>query len=368
MLSYGLVGGGIGSFIADVHIRGIEATRSAKLVAGCFSRKADNNKKTGEMYGLNPARVYTTYDEMAKAEAEKKDGIDFVVITTPNASHYVCAKTFLNNGIHVACDKPLTVTEEEAYELKALAAQKGLLFCVTFTYGGYPILNYAKEVIARGDLGKIVMVMGEYAQDWLAGNTGIAPWRTKSASAGQTCCLGDIGSHVHYTVNFLTGLEVDSVCCKLDHVGGHELDTNASVMIQFDNGASGVYWTSQIAHGNDNGIRIRIYGEKGSIEWKNEDAEVFNLTLDGYPTMRISKGRAYSPLEYSNAGRLPAGHHEGLYYAFANIYQDFINAIDNLNAGKDYEVNYPSIIEGCKGMHYLTSCIKSNKQKEWVKL
>ena len=368
MLTYGLVGGGIGSFIADVHIRGIEATRSAKLVAGCFSRKADNNQKTGEMYGLDQARVYATYDEMAKSESKKKDGIDFVVITTPNASHYACAKAFLNNGIHVACDKPLTVTEEEAYELKALTEQKGLLFCVTFTYGGYPILNYAKEVIARGDLGRIVIVMGEYAQDWLAGNTGIAPWRTKSAYAGQTNCLGDIGSHVHYTVNFLTGLEVDSVCCKLDHIGGHELDTNASVMIQFDNGASGVYWTSQIAHGNDNGIRIRIYGEKGSIEWKNEDAEVFNLTLEGYPTMRISKGRAYNPLEYSNTGRLPAGHDEGLYYAFANIYQNFINAVENLNAGRNYEVRYPSIVEGCKGMHYLTSCIKSHQQKAWVKL
>lgn len=368
MLTYGLVGGGIGSFIADVHIRGIEATRDAQLVAGCFSRNADNNAETGKKYGLDSSRVYANFDEMAKAEGVKDDGIDFVVITTPNSTHYACAKAFLSNGIHVASDKPLTVTEEEAYELKALAEEKGLLFCVTFTYGGYPILNYAKEVIERGDIGKIVMVMGEYAQDWLAGNTGIAPWRTKSEAAGQTCCLGDIGSHVHYTVNFLTGLEVDSVCCKLDNIGGHELDTNASVMLTYDNGASGVYWSSQIAHGNDNGIRIRIYGEKGSIEWKNEDAEVFNLTLEGYPTMRVSKGRAYSPLEYSNSGRLPAGHHEGLYYAFANIYEAFINAINNKNAGKEYEVNFPSIIEGCKGMHYLTTCLKSNAEKAWVKL
>lgn len=367
MLKYGLVGGGKGSFIADVHIRGIEATRNAELVAGCFSRNSENNKETGENYKVDPTRVYGTLEEMAKTEGKRDDGIDFVVITTPNINHYSCAKAFLSNGINIASDKPVTINEAQALELKALAEEKGLLFCVTFTYGGYPILNHAREIIARGDLGKIVMVMGEYAQDWLAGNTGIAPWRTDPAIGGKMNCIADIGSHVHYTVNFMTGLEVDSVCCRLDKIGGFKTDTNASVLLEYDNGSTGVYWTSQIAHGNDNGIRIRIYGEKGSIEWCNEEAEVFNMTLEGYPTMRISKGRQYT-MPYSSSGRIPAGHHEGLYYAFGNIYEKFINAIENKKSGKNVEINYPSIIEGCKGMHFLESCFESNEKNAWVKL
>jgi predicted dehydrogenase len=362
MLKYGLCGGGIGSFIADVHIRGIEATYGAELVAGCFSRNADTNKKTGMARGLDPKRVYATPAEMAKAESERSDGINFVVITTHNTSHYEIAKAFLMAGIHIASDKPVTTEEKDALELQKLAKEKNLLFCVTFTYAGYPILQHLREIIKRGDLGEIQMVMGEYVQDWLAGNTGIAPWRTDPPSTGRMNSISDIGSHVMFTVNFLTGLEISEVCCELDKFGGFETDTNSSILMKYKNGATGIYWASQIAHGNDNGIRIRIYGTQGSIEWRNEEAEVYSLTLEGSPTMRISKGRQYKA-PYSSSGRIPAGHHEGLYYSFANIYGPFIEAITGKDGGY-----YPSIQEGVKAMHWLEGCYESSQKKSWVKL
>ncbi len=362
MMKYGICGAAIGSFIADVHIRGIEATHKAELVAGCFSRNAEKNKAAGEARGIAADRIYSSPAEMAKAEAERPDGISFVVITTPNSNHYETAKAFLNAGINVSSDKPVTTDEWQARELKELADSKGLKFCVTFTYSGYPILQHARDIIKRGDLGDILMVMGEYAQDWLAGNTGIAPWRTDPEFTGRMNSISDIGSHVAFTINFLTGLEVSDVCCTLDNFGGFKTDTNSSVLMKYENGATGVIWASQIAHGNDNGIRIRIYGTKGSIEWCNEEAEVFNMTLADNPTMRISKGRQYV-LPYSSAGRLPAGHHEGLYYCFANIYGPYIDAVEGKDGGY-----YPSIDDGIRIMHWLEKSYESNQKKAWVKL
>ena len=363
MLKFGIVGAGKGSFIADVHLRGIEATHKAELVAGCFSRNPEVNKASGEERGIAADRIYANAFEMAEKESQREDGIDFVVITTPNVFHYEIAKAFLNAGINVSSDKPVTTDEWQAKELKELAESKGLKFCVTFTYSGYPILQHAREMIQRGDLGDIVMVMGEYAQDWMAGNTGIAPWRVQPEFTGRMNCISDIGSHVAFTVNFLTGLEVSEVCATLDYAQ-YKTDINSSVMMKYNNGATGIIWASQVAHGNDNGIRVRIYGTKGSIEWKNEDAERFQLTIDGEPPMIISKGRAYKPeFPYASAGRIPAGHHEGLYYCFANIYGPFIDDIEG--HGGAY---YPSITDGLRIMHWLEGSYASNQEKTWVKL
>jgi predicted dehydrogenase len=362
MLKFGIVGASKGSFISDVHIRGIEATHRAKLVAGCFSRDIDKNLEAGKDRCVDSDRIYKTAQEMAEKESKREDGIDFVVVTTPNIFHYEVAKTFLEAGINVSSDKPVTIDDKQAEELQKLAAEKGLKFCVTFTYAGYPALQHAREIIKRGDLGNIVMVMGEYVQDWLAGNTGMPPWRTDPKLVGRMNSIADIGSHVMYTVNFLTGLEVSEVCCELDRIGEFKTDTNSSVLMKYDNGATGVVWASQIAHGNDNGIHIRIYGTKGSIEWRNEEAEVFNMTLEGYPTMRISKGRSYD-MPYSSSGRLPAGHHEGLYYAFANIYEAFIDSLE----GKE-ENYYPNINDGLRVMKWLEACYRSSIEHCWNKL
>lgn len=363
MLKYGIVGAGLGSFIADVHIRGIEATHKAELVCGCFSRNEEKNEAAGKARCIAEDRIYKDAFEMAEKESARKDGIDFVVITTPNVYHYEIAKAFLNAGVNVSSDKPVTVEEKQALELQALAKEKGLKFCVTFTYAGYPILQHARDIIKRGDIGDITMIMGEYVQDWMAGNTGIAPWRVEPEYTGRMNSISDIGSHVAFLVNFLTGREISDVCCVFDNCG-LKTDLNSSILMKYDNGATGIYWATQIAHGNDNGIRVRIYGTKGSIEWRNEDAERFNLTILGEPTMLISKGRAYKEqFPYGSAGRLPAGHHEGLYYCFANIYEPFIDDLMGKPCGF-----YPSIDDGVRIMHWLEGCYESAQEKAWVKL
>ena len=364
MLAYGIIGASKGSFIADAHVRGIAATGKANLVAGCFSRDAGKNKDAGGAYRVAAERVYATAAEMAAREARRSDRIDFAVITTPNIYHYEIARMFLEAGINVASDKPVTTDEWQAMELQKLAESKGLKFCVTFTYAGYPALQNAASIIKRGDIGGIAMVMGEYAQDWLVRSDVVSPWRTDPEFTGRMNSIADIGSHVMYTVNWLTGLEISEVCAELDCVGGYKTDTNASVLLKYANGATGMYWSSQIAHGNDNGHRIRIYGAKGSIEWKNEDAERFTLTFKGCPPMTISKGHSYIPeLPFDSAGRLPSGHHEGLYYSFANIYGPFIDDIEGRDGGY-----YPSIADGVRCMRWLEGCYQSNQKKAWVKL
>ncbi len=270
---------------------------------------------------------------MAAAESAREDGIDFVVVTTPNSSHYEISKAFLEAGINVASDKPVTTEGEQARELKKLAEEKGLKFCVTFTYSGYPALKHARELIRSGELGDIVMVTGEYVQGWLAGDTGMPPWRTDPKLVGRMNSLADIGSHAEFTIEYLTGMKLKEVCCVLDNVGGYETDTNSCVLEKYDNGATGTIFATQIAFGNDNEIAIRIYGTKGAIEWKNAEAEKFILTKEGYPQMIISKGNGYSELpQLSSASRLPAGHHEGLYYAFANIYEEYLKDISGEEA------------------------------------
>jgi predicted dehydrogenase len=372
MLKYGIVGASLDSFIGDVHIRGIEATRKAKLVAGCFSRKAEKTLAAAAYYGVDPSRAYSSFDEMAKAEAAREDGIDFVVITTPNNSHYPCAKAFLEHGINVSCDKPLTINELQAKELQELSREKGLLFCVTYTFAGAPSLRHIRSIIERGDIGNVMMVMGENAQSWIfedASNADISSWRTQPESSGGSNCLADIGSHVEFTAHFLTGLSINAVCCKLDHLGpGNQMDTNVRILLEYENGAHGIYWTSQIALGNDNALRLRIYGDKGSVEWRNDEPEVFNLTLKGQPTMRIVKGKDYFAAPYSNRGRLPAGHPEGLFYCFANIYDDFITALQNKKDGKPYKINFPTVDDGFRGMRFIDSCIRSDRENSWIVL
>ena len=362
MLRYGIVGAANGSFISDVHIRAIEATHDAELVAGCFSRNPQKNKEAALYRGVSEERTYASFQEMAKSESERDDGIDFVVITTFNTTHYEIAKTFLNAGIHVSSDKPVTTELDQALELKALAEKKGLKFCVTFTYSGYPALLHARKLIMDGELGEIKMVTGEYVQGWLAGDTGMPPWRTDPACVGRMNALADIGSHAQFAIEFLTGLKMKEVCCVLDNVGGFPTDTNSCVLQKYENGATGTIFATQIAYGNDNEIALRIYGTKGSIEWNHEFAEKFKLTRDGYPTMIISKGNGYSEMpELSSAGRLPAGHHEGLYYAFANIYEAFLSDLEGNPQGY-----YPGIDQGASIMAWLEGCWESHQDHKWV--
>ena len=271
-LKYGMIGGGQGAFIGDIHRKSIAMDGKAEITAGCFSQDYDNTLITGKMLGLNEDRLYRTYEEMLEAEGKREDKIDFVVIVTPNKHHHAIAKAALENNIHVVCDKPVTTKSEEACELAELSRNRDLFFCVTYTYTGYPIIKHIRDIIAQGILGDIRFINGEYPQDWLATKleeTGQkqAAWRTDPSLAGESNCVGDIGSHIENMVSYLTGLKIEALCARLDSIiPSRPLDDNASIMLEYSNGAKGLYWSSQIAVGNDNPFKLRIFGSKAGVE------------------------------------------------------------------------------------------------------
>ncbi|PIW11396.1 MAG: oxidoreductase [Candidatus Infernicultor aquiphilus] len=376
VLGYGMVGGGPGSFIGDVHRKAVNFDGKAKLVAGSFSRSFDNTLSTGEKLGLDTERLYRSFEEMAEKEAAREDKIDFVSIVTPNYAHYKIAKTFLKNGINVVCDKPLCFKVEEAEELAYLAKEKELLFCVTYVYSGFPMVKHAREMIRHGDIGEIKMVMAEYPQEWLANtveNEGNiqAAWRTNPKMAGISNCVGDIGSHIENTVSYITDLKIKSLCAKLDIIGENRtLDTNAGIMIKYDNDASGFYWCSQIAIGHGNDLKIRIYATKGSIEWHQEDPNYLKVVYLDKPEEKLSRGRdEIYPLAANNV-RIPGGHAEGYYEAFANIYKNFADAL--LSKKSDYnfkreDYDYPTVYDGISGVKFINLAVKSSKKGSiWV--
>jgi len=378
-LSYGMVGGGRNSFIGVVQRKAIALDGLAVLKAGCFSRNAENNRQTGQELGLPEERVYGNYREMAEREARRPDKLDFVVIVTPNDSHFEIARAFLQAGFHVSCDKPLTHTGAQAEELAALAQEKGLLFCVTYTKTGYPLVKQAREMIAHGDIGDVRFVQGEYLQDWLAvagekaGDTKLPLWRTDPGQAGASNCLADIGTHLENLVLYVTGLKIRAVSARLDTLGKNgPLDDNATVLVEFENGARGVYWSSQIAYGNDNALRLRIIGTKGAIEWDQENPNSMAVTTFDQPKAIISRGRdTLYPLAQSFC-RLPAGHPEGTFEAFANIYKAFTRAIRKRKVGEALtpaDLDYPHVEAGVDGIRFVEKCLESSRNGSvWVKL
>ncbi len=370
-LHYGMVGGGQEAFIGDVHRKAVAMDGKAELVAGCFSRDYKNTLATGEMLGLDKERLYKSFEEMIEAEGKREDKIDFIIIVTPNNTHFPIAKLALQNGIHVVCDKPLTTDSKDAEELERLSAENDLLFCVTYTYTGYPVVKHLREMIAKGELGPIRFVNAEYPQDWLATfleGTGQkqAAWRTDPEQTGISNCVGDIGSHIENMVSYLTGLKIQSLCARLDtFVEGRVLDDNASIMVSYDNGAKGLYWSSQIAVGHDNGLRVRIYGTKGSLEWAQEDPNYVRISCLDKPTEILSRGRDDLYSHAQNYSRIPAGHPEGYFEAFANIYSTFITALNKKLAGESLskeELDFPGVDEGVQGVKFIEKCVESSKK------
>lgn len=377
-LTYGMVGGGEGAFIGDVHRKAISMDGMARLVSGCFSSDPDNTMRTGAGLGLTGKRLYKNYEEMAATEGQGDDPIDFVVIVTPNYTHYPIAKTFLENGINVVCDKPLTVTSEQARELKELAESKGLAFCVTYTYTGYPVAKHVRKMIRNGDLGDIRFVNAEYAQDWLSTpleNTDQkqAGWRSDPAKSGSTNCVGDIGSHMENMVSYMTGLTITRLSARLDtFVDGRILDDNAAMMIEYDSGAKGLYWCSQIAVGNDNGLRVRIFGSKASIEWAQENPNYLKISYLDQPTQIISRGRDGLYPGAEEFSRVPSGHPEGYFEAFANIYKPFISYLMKKKQGDPIlpeDEDFPQAEQGESGVKFIETCVESSKNNAaWVDL
>ncbi|MFC2167971.1 Gfo/Idh/MocA family protein [Acidobacteriota bacterium] len=369
-LKYGMIGGGQGAFIGDVHRKAIAMDGVADLVSGCFSKDFDNTLRTGENLGLAKERLYPSFEEMFISEKEQKDELDFVVIVTPNVSHFLIAKLALENGLHVVCDKPLTTSSRDAEELAGLAVDKDLLFMVTYAYTGYPVVKHAKEMVSHGDLGEIRFVSAEYPQDWLAtplekSGQKQSVWRNDPEQIGVSNCVGDIGSHIENMVSFITGLNIRSLCARLDtFVEGRALDDNASILVNYDNGAKGMYWSSQVAIGFDNGFRVRIFGTKGSIDWCQERPNYLRVATLGKPVEIISRGR--TPL-YPNAqkySRIPAGHPEGYYEAFANLYSAFGSALNKKLNGEiksNMELDFPDIHTGVRGVKYIEKCVESSR-------
>ncbi len=373
---YGMVGGGPGSFIGDAHRKAINIDAMATLTAGCFSRTLEKCQETGAALGIDPDRCYASYEEMARAEAGRADGIQFVVVVTPNVSHYPVCKAFLEAGIHVSCDKPLCFTVEQAEELCRLAEEKGLLFLVTYTYMGHVTAKHIKQYIAEGKLGKIRTVMAEYPQGWLAyegewgGKQG--QWRCDPEQSGGVNCLGDLGTHVENAVATMTGLKIKRVLAKMDVVvPGRVLDDNDVVMVEYEGGATGVYWTSQFAIGHKNDLRVRIYGEKGSILWEQENCE--KVTMVDYDGVITERYRGTPGIEPGAAayGRLPSGHTEGWLESMGNLYKSFIGCVMAKADGSFTAdmIDYPTVQDGLEGVKFVHACLESSKNGNiWVDL
>ena len=375
-LRYGMVGGGKGAFIGDVHRKAIAMDGKAQLAAGCFSQSYKNTLETGESLGLDPDRLYKTFEDMLVAEGKREDKIDFVVIATPNSTHYAIAKSAMENGIHVVCEKPLTTNSRDAEDLARMVKAKYILFCVAYAYTGYPIVKHMRDMVRNGELGEIRFVSAEYPQDWLATlleKTGQkqAAWRTDPNLAGASNCVGDIGSHIENMVSYVTGLKIKSLLARLDYFGaGRPLDDNASILLNYKGGAKGMYWSSQIAVGHDNGFRMRIYGTKAGIEWAQENPNYLRVSYIDKPSETISRGRDKMHPRAQALSRIPSGHPEGYFEAFANIYSTYIFSLNKLKShrpltGDDFD--FPRIEDGLRGVEFIEKCVESSsKGAAWV--
>ncbi|MFV0362041.1 MAG: Gfo/Idh/MocA family protein [Suipraeoptans sp.] len=371
-IKYGMVGGSLSSFIGNVHRIAIDFDGRAKLTAGCFSTDDAKNQECKEFYDLDENRVYSSFEEMAKSEADRDDGIDFVTIVTPNATHYGAAKAFLKCDIHVLCEKPLCFTIEQAEELRTLAKEKNLLFAVNYSYSGNNMVKEAREIVQAGKIGEIINVNAEYLQEWLIDDIGaeeqtmnkLSVWRKDPKEAGGSNCVGDIGTHIEHTVSYITGLHVKRVAAKLDYFG-QPLDLNANILVEFDNGAHGVYCSSQVCVGHMNGLIVRIFGTKGAIEWEQENPDILKFTEKGKPQQILNRGMAYVSERSARINRLPSGHPEGLYAAFANIFRTWIDAVIKVKNNEKltkYDYDFPSIDDGVNGVKFIHACLKSNEK------
>ena len=373
----GMVGGGQGAFIGAVHRLAARMDDHFEFVAGALSSDAARSKASGEELGLAPDRIYGDFREMAKAEAKRADGIEVVSIVTPNHMHFPAAKAFIEAGIHVICDKPLSLNLKEALALeKLLAKNKNVIFALTHNYSGYPMIRQARAMVAAGELGDIRVVQGEYPQDWLTtdlekSGQKQAAWRTDPKRTGAGGCVGDIGTHTYQLGCFVSGLKLDELSADLTtFVKGRRVDDNVHVMMRYKGGAKGMIWTSQVAPGHENGLKIRVYGTKGGLEWVQADPNYLWYSPFGEPKRLITRGGAGSNAAAARVTRVPPGHPEGYLEGFANIYTEVARAIKARRAGKkpDKDVQFPGIEDGVAGMAFIEACVKSSaKNGKWTK-
>ncbi len=375
-LRMGMVGGGRGAFIGQVHRMAANLDGKIELVAGAFSADPEKARLSGEDFFLDPDRVYATYEEMVEKESSREDGIDFVSIVTPNYLHFPPAKAFLEAGINVICDKPMTLSLDEALELKSIVEKTGKVFALTHNYTGYPMVKEARRMVKDGELGRILKVVAEYPQGYATGSVDevvegpIGGWRTDPKKSGISNCMADIGTHAHNLLRYITGLEVTDICSHLStFIPGRELEDDGNNLLKLDNGASGVLHASQICNGDENALNIRVYGTKASLEWHQEDPNELIVKYHDAPRRIYRRGNDYLSDAANGNGftRTPFAHPEGFIEAFANIYlaaaQAIADQIDG-NPAPEGGYDFPAVDDGVAGMAFIETAIKSGQSDE----
>lgn len=379
----GMIGGGPGAFIGAVHRIAAFMDGEIELVCGAFSSDPEKSKQTGESLYLPPRRVYGSYKEMIRSESSLPvdERMDFVSIVTPNRVHFEPAKLALENGFHVVLDKPLAFDLQEGKLLQELAKRSQLLFCLTHTYTGYPMVKEARQQVLSGRLGKVRKVYVEYPQGWLSNflegadaqtnSFKQAAWRTDPSQSGMAGGMGDIGTHAFNLAEYVSGQKVTKICADINIVvPGRQLDDDGNVLLKFDNGASGSLFATQIAAGEENNIKIRVYGEKGGLEWQQEDANSLKLKWLDKPTEIYRAGTPYLGSYAKHNTRTPAGHPEGYLEAFANLYRNFALCLRAKLANKEPQpewLDFPGVDEGVRGMYFIEKVIESGKSdQKWI--
>lgn len=370
-LRAGIVGGGQGAFIGAVHRLAAEMDGQARVVAGAMSSDPARARASAAAWHLD--RSYDSFETMAIEESKMSDGIDFVIVATPNHLHLPAARAFLEAGVHVVCDKPLAADLEQAEQLAAVAGNSGRLFALTQTYTGYPMVREARHLVASGRLGELRKVQVEYNQDWLKdpierdGNKQ-ASWRTDPARAGISCSVGDIGTHAQNLLEYVSGQAVTSVCAELtSFVAGRRLDDDASMLLRLDGGARGTLVCSQVACGEENDLNLRIYGTDAGLEWRQLEPNTLIVKPAGGPWEYHRSAAGYLGEASRAATRTPAGHPEGYLEAFANIYLDFIADVRRVGAGEAPRRNYPGVDDGLRSMRFVEAAVTSSKRgAAWV--
>ena len=376
-LKLGMVGGGQGAFIGGVHRIASRIDNHYELVAGSLASNPEMAHASAKELGINEDRSYATFQDMAGKESSREDGIDVVAIVTPNHLHCPIAETFLSKNIHVICDKPLTHNLEDAEKFLESVKKSNALFALTHNYTGYPMVRQAREMLRNGEIGVLRIIQVEYAQDWLTlpiENEGQkqASWRTDPSKAGMGGSIGDIGSHAFNLVDFITGAKLNELCADISSfVPGRKNDDNAHVLLRYENNVKGMLWSSQVAPGNENALRIRIYGDKGGMEWEQENPNYLTVDIFG-KAKKIIRRAGNETIDIGNRiTRIPPGHPEGYLEGFANIYSDFAKQIlafkDNQKPEKDILL-VPSIEDGVKGVKFITTVVESGSNGgKWIK-
>jgi predicted dehydrogenase len=377
-LRMGMVGGGPGAFIGAIHRMAAIMDGEMELVCGAFSSDPQKSKQAGEQLNIDPQRVYGSYEEMIEREAALPDDkrMDVVSIVTPNHVHFAPAKLALENGFHVVLDKPMTFDSKEAKELKTVIEKSGKYFCLTHTYTGYPMVKEAREYVKNGKLGTIRKIFVTYPQGWLStllegADNKQADWRTDPSRSGKAGVMGDIGTHAFNLTEYITGLQVTKVCADINIVvKGRKLDDDGSVLLKFNNGASGVLMASQIMAGEENDLTIHVYGEKGGLEWKHTDPNTLWLKWLDAPSQKLRAGTGYLSDVAKHNTRTPAGHPEGYIEAFANHYRNFAlcvkASIDGVQPKQEW-LDFPGVEDGVRGMAFIDNVIESGKsEKKWT--